>query len=513
MSETSRGHGSISLRALDSPEARTLEGTKGARGIFWSPDSRSIAFFADGKLKRLPAAGGAPQTLGDGNGTGGGAWGPDGTIVFSPEFGEALYRVPASGGTPALVTRLDPDRQEVFHAWPWFLPDGRRFLYVARSVTRDKTAIRVGSLDSTDSPVVVRAESAGIYVPPGQLLFGREGALLAQKFDAKSSKVEGEAVPLVPRMRIDFADNNALLSSSSDGSVVAYVAGDPPQEQLTWLDRKGEALETVGSPADYGDLSISPDGKQVVTAIGDRDKGTSDVWAVDLARGTKTRLTSDPTDDFLALWSPDGERVLFTSDREGFYNLYAVAASGAGATETVLKSGLDKWSMDWSADGATVLYHQFEPKTKFDIWTLPFSAGGKPIEFLRTPYNELGPRLSRDGRWIAYGSDETGRAEVFVQSFPPSGFKRQVSTAGGMIPRFNSSGTELFYISADRKLMAVEVRALGSKLETGDPKPLFELRREAFEVAPDGRFLAVVPVDSEAAPVTVVLNWGLDRGK
>jgi Tol biopolymer transport system component len=513
VSETGRGTGSISLRALDSAETRTLDGTKGARGIFWSPDGRTIAFFADGKLKRLAAAGGAPQTIGDGNGTGGGAWAPDGTIVFSPEFGESLYRIPASGGTPALVTKLDPGRQEVFHAWPRFLPDGRRFLYVARSVTRDKTAIRVGSLDSTDSPVVVRADSSGVYVPPGQLLFGREGALLAQKFDAKSCKVEGEAVPLVPRMRIDFADNNALLSSSSDGSVVAYVAGDPPQEQLTWLDREGKALGTVGSPDNYGELSVSPDGKRAVTAIGDRDKGTTDVWVVDLARGTKTRLTSDPTDDFSALWSPDGERVLFTSDREGFYNLYAVAASGAGATETVLKTRLDKWSTDWSADGATVLYNQFEPKTKFDIWMLPLSAGGKPVEFLRTPYSEGGARLSRDGRWIAYGSDETGRAEAFVQSFPPSGFKRQVSTAGGTLPRFNASGTELFYVSADRKLMAVPLRTLGSELETGDPKPLFELRREAFEVAADGRFLAVVPVEAESAPVTVVLNWGLGRGR
>ena len=512
VSETSRGHGSISLRALDSPEARTLEGTKGARSLFWSPDSRSIAFFADGKLKRLPAAGGAPQTICDGNGTGGGAWAPDGTIVFSPEFGHPLYRVPASGGAPELVTKLDPDRQEVFHGWPRFLPDGKRFLYVARSVTRDKTAIRVGSLDSTDSPVVVRADSAGIYVPPGHLLFGREGALLAQKFDAKGARVEGEAVPVAPRMRIDFADNNGLLSSSSDGSVIAYIAGDPPEEQLTWLDREGKALGTVGSPEHYGELSISPDGKQVVTAIGDREKGTSDVWVVDLARGTKTRLTSDPTDDFNAVWSPDGERVLFTSDREGFYNLYAVAASGAGPTETVLKSGLDKWSMDWSAAAATVVYHQFEPKTKYDIWTLPFP-GGKPVEFLRTTYNELGASLSRDGRWIAYGSDETGRAEVFVQTFPPSGFKRQVSTAGGMVPRFGASGNELLYLSADRKLMAVELRGLGSKLETGDPKPLFEVRREALDVASDGRFLAVVPVDSEPAPITIVLNWGLGREK
>ena len=513
LSESGRGHGSISIRSLDSPDLRQLEGTKGARGLFWSPDGRTIAFFADGKLKRLPVAGGSPQTICDGNGTGGGAWAPDGTIVFSPEFGQALYRVPASGGTPAPVTKLDAERQEVFHGWPQILPDGKRFLYVARSVTRDKTAIRVGSLDSTDSPVVVRADSAGLYVPPGQLLFGREGALLAQKFDAKSSKVEGEAVPLVPRMRIDFADNNALLSSSSDGSVVAYVAGDPPQEQLTWLDRAGKALGTVGTPAEYGELSISPDGTQVLTAIGDREKGTTDVWAVDLARGTRTRLTSDPTDDFSAIWSPDGQRVIFTSDREGFYNLYAVAASGAGSTETVLKGESDKWSTDWSADGATVLYNLFESKTKFDIWTLPLRAGGKPVEFLRTPYNEMTARLSRDGRWIAYASDETGRAEAFVQSFPPSGFKRQVSTAGGMVPRFNASATELFYISADRKLMAVELRLVGSRLETGDPKPLFELRRDAFEIASDGRFLAVVPVELEPAPVTVVLDWGLGRGK
>ena len=514
VAESARGLGSIWLRALDSSETRRLEGTNGARGLFWSPDGRSLAFFAAGKLKLMPAAGGSAQTICDGNGTGGGTWAPDGTIVFSPEFGAALYRVPASGGTPTPVTKLDPARQEVFHGWPRFLPDGKRFLYVARSVTREKTVIRVGSLESTDTSVVVRADSTALYVPTGHLLFGREGALLAQKFDAKGLKVAGEAVPLAPRMRIDLADNNGLLSSSSDGSVVAYVSGEPPQENLTWLDRTGKVLATVGSAAAYEEISLSPDGKQALATIRDPATGTSDVWAVDLARGTRTRLTSDPADDFEPRWSPDGERVLFTSDREGFYDLYSVAAGGAGATETHLKSGLDKWSADWSADGQTILYLEFDPRTKYDIWTLPLAQGGKPAQFLRTPFPEYDARFSRDGRWIAYTSDESGRPEVYLQSFPPSGFKRQASTAGGRAPRFSRSGNELFYLSFEGKLMAVDVRVLGPKLETGEPKALFEVRRSALELSTDDtRLLAVVPVETEPAPVTVVLNWGLERGK
>jgi Tol biopolymer transport system component/predicted Ser/Thr protein kinase len=506
------GHGTIWLRSLDSVETRTLEGTKGARGVFWSPDGRSIAFFADGKLKWLPAAGGSLQTICDGNGTGGGAWSSDGTIVFSPDFGDALYRVPASGGTPVPVTKLDPGRQEVFHGWPHFLPDGKRFLYVARSISRDKTAIRAGSLESPDAPVVVLADSGGLYVPAGYLLFGREGALLAQKFHPGSVRVDGEATPLLPKIRIEFDDNHMLASASADGSVVAYVSGEPTPEQLTWLDRSGGAVGTVGAPADYGDLSLSPDGKNVLASIRDHQTGTTDIWAIDLARGTRTRLTADPADDFGALWSRDGERVLFTSDREGFYNLYAVAAGGGGATETVLKSGVDKWSTDWSADGELVLFNAFEPKTKFDIWALPVRRGGKPVELLRTAFSEMGARFSPDGRWIAYASDESGRSEVFVQSSPPSGFKRQVSTSGGLVPRFSRNGAELFYVSPDRNLMAADLRPAGAKLETGDPKALFELRRDGLEISPDGnRFLAVVPVDEASQPVTVVLNWKMEQ--
>jgi eukaryotic-like serine/threonine-protein kinase len=501
------GHGSLWLRDLDSPTSRELDGTKGATSHFWSPDGNSIAFFADGKLKRIPTTGGPSQTICTGFGTGGGTWGPGGTILFSPEFGEALYRVSAAGGTPAPVTKLDAARQEVFHGWARFLPDGKSFLYVARSVSREKTAIRVGSLASGAGPVVVQAESGGVYVSSGWLLFGREGALYAQEFDPRSGKVRGEATAVVPKIRIGFDDNHALMSASADGSVVAYVAGDPPPGQLTWLDRSGKAGGTVGSPADYEHVSLSPDGEHVVTSIRDPATGTMDVWSIEIARGTKMRLTADPADDFGALWSPDGKRVLFTSDREGFYNLYAVAASGGGSTDTVVKTGYDKWSTDWSGNPETVIFNGFEAKTKFDIWALPMGAGRKPIEVLRTPFNEQGARLSPDGHWIAYGSDESGRAEVYVQSYPSSGFKRQVSTAGGFLPRFSRNGRELFYVAPDRRLMAVDVRVSESRLETGEPKVLFELRREGLTVSPDGRFLAVVPVEQDSRPISMVVNW------
>nr|MDQ5871041.1 hypothetical protein [Acidobacteriota bacterium] len=240
----------------------------------------------------------------------------------------------------------------------------------------------------------------------------------------------------------------------------------------------------------------------------------SDVWSVDVARGTRTRLTFDPRDDFGARWSPDGERIVFTSDREGFYNLYSVAGSGGGTTETLLKSELDKWSEDWSADGKYIVYALFDPRTKFDIFALPTAAGAKPIEVARTPFNEGGMRFSPNGRWLAYASDESGKPELYVQSFPPSGFKRQISTAGGQYPRWSRNGRELFYTSPDGKLNAIDVAEVGSKLETSPPKALFDVRGDVA-LSPDGsRFLTVVPVEDDSArPVTVVLNWGLGRKK
>jgi eukaryotic-like serine/threonine-protein kinase len=512
--EDSPREGILWVRPVDSVALRPLEGTKNVRNSFWSPDGRSIGFFADGKLKRVDADGGSVQTICDGNGTGGGAWAPDGTILFSPEFGDVLYRVPASGGSPVAVTKLDATRQEVFHGWPHFLPDGKRFLYVARTVSPEKTVIRAGSLDSPDSPVIVRSDSGAVFVPPGVLLFGRERALLAQRFDSRALRVEGDAAAIEPRVRIDAADNQGLLSASSDGSVVAFGSGEPPREELTWVDRTGKKIASLGPPADYDDFALSPDGANVLATIRDPQQGTSDVWSVDVARGTRTRLTFDPRDDFGARWSPDGERIVFTSDREGFYNLYSVAGGGGGTTETVLKSELDKWSEDWSADGKYILYAVFDPRTKFDIFALPTAPGAKPIEVARTPFNEGGIRFSPNGRWLAYASDESGKPEVYVQSFPPSGFKRQISTAGGQFPRWSRNGRELFYISSDGRLNAIAVAEAGAKLETSPPTALFEIRGDVALSPDGGRFLTAVAVeDGSARPVTVVLNWDLGRKK
>ena len=512
--EDSPREGSLWVRSSDSVALRPIEGTKTARNSFWSPDGRSIGFFADGKLKRVDADGGSVQTICDASGTGGGAWASDGTILFSPEFGDVLYRVPASGGSPVAVTKLDTARQEVFHGWPHFLPDGKRFLYVARSVSPEKTVIRAGSLDSTESKVIVRSDSGAVFVPPGILLFGRERALLAQRFDLGALRVEGDAAAIEPRVQIEAADNHGLLSASRDGGVVAFGSGEPLREELTWVDRAGKKIGSLGPPADYDDFAISPDGGSVLATIRDPQQGTTDVWSVDVARGTRTRLTFDPRDDFGARWSPDGERIVFTSDREGFYNLYALAGGGGGKAETVLKSELDKWSEDWSVDGKYILFEVFDPKTKFDIFALPTAAGAKPIEVSRTPFNEGGMRFSPNGRWLAYASDESGKPEVYVQSFPPSGFKRQISTAGGQYPRWSRNGRELFYTSSDGKLNAIAVAEAGSKLETSPPTPLFDVRGDVA-LSPDGsRFLTAVRVEDDSArPVTVVLNWGLGREK
>ena len=513
------GRQSLWLRPLDSLDAKPLAGTENGIQPFWSSDSRSVGFYAGGKLKKIDVSGGPAQTLCDARQAGGGAWSRDGIIVFVRNPGEGLYRVPATGGTPAPLTTLDKSRNETVHSWPYFLPDNRHFLYVGRSVQREKSGIYVGSLDSKDARLLVNIESGAAYAPPGYLLFVRERTLMAQPFDAVKLQLTGEAVPVAEQVGLNIGNARAQFSVSETGVLVYrnFVSGG--NAQLVWFDRSGKQLGTVWDPAGISGVRLSPDGKRVAVQRFDTEKGTFDIWLVDLTRAIPSRLTFDPASEVNPVWSPDGTRILFSSQREGVGNLYQKPSSGAGQDELLLRSDETKLANDWSLDGRYILY-QALGVGGFDLWFMPLFDERKSVQYLSTEFTERGGRFSPDGRWVAYVSTQSGNGEVYVRSFPVSGGQWQISNSGGDAPRWRHDGRELFYIAADNKLMAVEVNENSGTFEFGIPKPLFELRANLavaspYDVAADGQRFLVAALDEQggAPPATVVYNWtaGLRR--
>ena len=501
------------VRALDAPAAQPVLGT--GRAAFWSPDSRAIGFTADGKLKRIDAAGGPPLTLADASALRGGSWSPQGVIVFAPDRTGALMRVAAAGGATAPATKLDAARGENTHRFPWFLPDGRHFVFSAGSSGSDHMAIRIGSLDSLESKVLLEADSNAIYAQ-GYLLFLRETTLMAQPFDAKRLTLTGEAAPVAEQVPRWTTTEYGLFSASETG-LLAYQAGaEFDNLRLTWMDRSGKRLSTAGDPGNLGWMELSPDQKSAAVQVTERNN--TDIWIYDLARGLRTRFSFDPAAEREAVWSPDGRIVLFNSDRKGRFDLYRKASDGTGAEELLYSDGLDKYPNSWSPDGKFLLYSAIDPKTGYGIWVLPLGAGAKPYPWLQTRFFERNAQFSPDGRWVAYHSNESGRDEIYVIPFRPGGGapggKRQVSTAGGTLPRWRRDGKELFYIGLDQKLMAAEVGAKGGTFENGPVSalfgPLISGRGFLYDVAADGqRFLAVVPPEqgTNAEPLTVVQNW------
>jgi Tol biopolymer transport system component len=516
------GQYTLAVRSFDAGDAHVLPGTEGGNFPFWSPDSRFIGFFAQGKLKKIDVAGGPPLTLCDASAGEGGTWNRDGTIVFAPHGTSGLLRVSAAGGVPAPVTTLDAAKKEQSHRWPWFLPDGRRFLYMATP----QTTVYVGSLDAEERTPLLASESKVIYAD-GYLLFMRQGTLLAQSFDAARLRTMGESFRVAENVGVNMSNARAAFSASTTG-VLTYRTSPPAATQVTWFDRSGKRLESIGEPGDYRDVSLSPDGSRAIVHRHEEPSGGG-LWLLDFARGTTARFTFDTSHNDSAHWSPDGSRIVFRSDREGGdRNLYEKIASGAGPDELLLTSSEPKDPTNWSSDGRFIVYISEHPKTGVDLWVLPLSGDRKPMSFLRTPFDEGHGRLSPDGRWMTYTSNETGRNEVYGQPFPPSGGKWQVSTSGGAQPRWRRDGKELYYLAGaggETAVMAVEVRATESTFEVGVPKALFRTRiagappqtqvlgtatESSYAGTADGqRFLILTPPLGETAqePITVVLNW------
>jgi Tol biopolymer transport system component/predicted Ser/Thr protein kinase len=502
------------VRSLDTLAAQALAGTEGASAPFWSPDGRSLGFFAGRKLKKIDVSGGPPITLCDAPDNRGGTWNRDGLIVFAPTNTSVLEKVSASGGEPTPATVLG--QGEFGHIRPSFLPDGRHFLYSTIAPRPGLGGpIYLGSLDSAERKVLFNANSANALYTQGYLLFLRDTTLIAQPFDARRLVLTGDAFPIAERIRTSTSTQPyGYFSASENGALVYQTGAETANSQLLWFDRTGKQTGALGDSAAYDDLELSPDGKRASVSITDEAGKGQDIWIYDVARGLRTRFTFGPGNTFASLWSPDGSRIVYNSRRKGSFDLYQKASSGAGSEETLLEDNLDKYPDSWSPDGKFVLYENQASSRSSNLFILPLTGDRKPFPFLQTQFGETDGRISPDGRWVAYRSNESGRNEIYVAPFPGPGGKWQISTAGGYFPRWRHDGSEIFYLTPDNRLMAASVNGKGAGFEVGAVKPLFATRivgggNYRYDVSADGqRFLInTAPEQATSAPITVVLNW------
>jgi eukaryotic-like serine/threonine-protein kinase len=500
-----KGRVMLWVRPLEG-EAQPLAGTEDAGAPFWSPDGRFLAFIADGKLKKIDAAGGLALTLCDALSVAPGTWNRDDVILFTPTNTSPLYRVSAAGGTPAPINVLDTKVGETRQLWPVFLPDGRHFLYSSLGGGGRELGVYVGILGSADRTQLLKNSSNAAY-GNGQLLFLNGSTLVTQPFDATRLSLSGAPVPIAQPIETTANAHGGTFAVSQTG-VLAYQTLPSPDSQLIWYDRAGKQLAVVGERASTdGPLMLSPDGRSALINGGENH----DTWVVDVKSGLRRRFTFGPTENAYAIWSPDGGRIVFGSSRKGHIDLYQKAANGAGDEELLLADTLDKFQTSWSRDGRFILYTAVSGTTSADLWVLPLFGDRKPYQVVRTPFSENQGKFSPDGRWIAYSSNESGRVEVYVTPFPGPAGKQQISTNGGDHPQWRHDGKEIFFMNGNA-LIATPVTADGARFDVGVAQQLFDLRPAGigspYDVSPDGqRILVNTAEQTGPLPITLVVNW------
>jgi len=514
--------GLLAVQTLATQTTQTLRGTEQPAWPFWSPDGQHVGFFANGKLKRADLLGGPPQSIADVAMGAGGSWNRDGIILFSPHVNGPLQRVSAAGGAATPVTTLSVERGDLGHRHPWFLPDGRHFIYTLVTKDPKQTGIYVGDLSGGAAKFLTETPMKAAFAPPNRLLFMRDNVLLQQTLDLDRLELTGDPLPVSEEVAA-FLPNSAAGFSVADNGILAYRV-NPAMVQsdtsLQWYSRDGRVSPAVEQTAVYQDPSLSPDGRFVVVGKyvggGPNGKPGSDLWVIDLARGAHSKFSFDLAEERFGRWSPDGSSITFDrlSEASGG-QIYRRDTSGVRPEQLLFKGdAVDRRASDWSPDGRYVLYTERDPKTVYDLWVTPADGSGKPEPVVRSQFNDTNGRFSPDGKWLAYSTNETGRPEVYVIGFPTTRNRVQISTTGGVIPRWRGDSKELFFMSETGQMMATLVSESRGELRAGVPRKLFDAQPIGeWDVTRDGqRFLLNVstrPANTTptGAPIRVIVNW------
>jgi Tol biopolymer transport system component len=509
------------IRPLDGAQSQPLPGTEGASYPFWSPDNRFIAFFAGGQLKKIDTTGGVPQVLSPATAGRGGAWHPDGTILFVAQANSPISRISASGGVVTAATTFDREQGVIGQGWPQLLPDRRHILYYQRGSNPESRGLFVTSLDTSSSKRLLDIDGMAVYAS-GHLVYVRDGTLFAQAFDERALQTAGDPIRIGEHIGYWTAGLGYAAVTVSATGVLAHGPSVRLTTSLRWHDRSGASAGPPIAPAQYTGPRLSPDQQSVAVAMTDGATAQPDLWVLGLARGTASRLTSDPATDWFPVWSADGGRLLFGSNRLGVTNPFEKVVGGGQeepVAESLFRAAGATGPSDMSSDGRLLLYTQLTSRG-YDLGVLMLTGEHKASTFLGTSFNEAQARFSPNTRWVAYASDESGRFEVYVRPFPAASGQTQISIAGGTQPEWRRDGRELFYIAADGKMTAVPVATDGATFSAGTPRALFNVEVPEpnppfptdYAVTADGqRFLVNTVADQPTRPaLTVILNWTAD---
>ncbi len=500
------------LRSLDSFTTQPLAGTDGADSPFWSPDGNSIAFFADNKLKKIDTRSSVIEIICPAGSGRGGDWNQNGIILFCAGDGAALARVSAAGGKPEAVTELNATLGETNHDYPAFLPDGEHYLF--HLFGKNNHGIYVGSLNSKDHKLLIQlsADSANatraVWSPSGFILYAlNRNTLLARAFDPDRLELKGEPFRVAENVIVSLT-GNARFTTAANGTLAYLQNREMDVAQLTWCDRSGKRLGEAGTAEPWTNFALSPD-DAAVALIRNEPNRLNSLWQLNLAQGTTTRFVTDTDSaNFFPVWSPDGEQLAFASARNSALNLYLKRTTGTAPEERLLETRFQTYPLSWSPDGKVLIYAMGDPQTRTDIWALPLTGERKPQPLLQTKSDERGAKVSPDGNWLVYVSDETGAAEVYVTTFPQPGRAWRISKSGGNNPAWRADGKELFYLSG-KQLFAASVSNGGTEFQVSASQPLFEIEGANYAVSRDGqRFLtSVVTERAPTPPINVALNW------